>query len=220
MLYVVNEDGSISMNLENFDLEGNLRSNGELSTLLNTFSDNIGKSIWSQLLENEELMRLGRYYQAFISRNGVTGEWGKYWALLNPGQDDPDSAYVNPWDSRDVGLLLGGIVAIENAINRYFILSDYGLANMAGRIEAAFKNAIGKLFGIEEWANYEFTGYRADHMNTPVADVLWNAGVAIGIYDREPDNTPYTDYGNKTGNGISKTENVTPSLKEVCSPSH
>jgi hypothetical protein len=85
MLYVINDDGTISMNLDNFDLEGNLRTNGELSTLLNTFSDNIGKSIWSQLLENEELMRLGRYYQAFISRNGVTGEWGKYWALLDPG---------------------------------------------------------------------------------------------------------------------------------------
>jgi hypothetical protein len=33
---------------------------------------------------------------------------------------------------------------------------------MAGRIEAKFKNIIGKLFGIEEWANYKFEGYRAE----------------------------------------------------------
>lgn len=218
MLYVINDDGTVSMNLDNFDLEGNLRTNGELSTLLNTFSDNIGKSIWSQLLENEELMRLGRYYQAFISRNGVTGEWGKYWALLDPGQDDPASAYVNPWDSRDVGFILKGIVGIENAINKYFILSDYGLANMAGRIEAAFKNTIGKLFGIEEWANYEFTGYRADHMNTPVSDALYKAGAAIGIYEKEPDNSTYKshyNYGNQTGSGISTTEKVKDTMFDI-----
>lgn len=215
MLYVINDDGTVSMNLENFDLEGNLRTNGELSTLLNTFSDNIGKSIWSQLLENEELMRLGRYYQAFISRNGVTGEWGKYWALLNPGQDDPSTAYVNPWDSRDVGFLLKGILAIESAINRYFILSDYGLANMAGRIEAAFKNTIGKLFGIEEWANYKFEGYRADHVNAPISEGLYNIGTTIGIYEKEPDNSTYKSYGAETSGRISKTENVKDTMYDI-----
>lgn len=215
MLYVINDDGTVSMNLDNFDLEGNLRTNGELSTLINTFSDNIGKSIWSQLLENEELMRLGRYYQAFISRNGVTGEWGKYWALLNPGQDDPANAYVNPWDSRDVGFLLKGILAIENAINKYFILSDYGLANMAGRIEAAFKNVIGKLFGIEEWANYKFEGYRADHVNAPISEGLYDIGAAIGIYEKEPDNSTYKSYGAETGNRISKTENIKDTMYDI-----
>lgn len=215
MLYVINDDGTVSMNLENFDLEGNLRTNGELSTLLNTFSDNIGKSIWSQLLENEELMRLGRYYQAFISRNGVTGEWGKYWALLNPGQDDPSTAYVNPWDSRDVGFLLKGILAIESAINKYFILSDYGLANMAGRIEAAFKNTIGKLFGIEEWANYKFEGYRADHVNAPISEGLYDIGTAIGIYEKEPDNSTYKSYGTETSGRISKTENVKDTMYDI-----
>ena len=201
MLYVINDDGTVSMNLDNFDLEGNLRANGELSKLLNTFSDNIGASIWSHLLENEELMKLGRYYQAFISRNGVTGEWGKYWALLDPGEDDPANATPDPWADRDVGVLLGLILKIERAIGSYFSMSDQGLITGAGRLGQIVKNGLGKLFGIEDWANYKYEFSGAENQGAPFSELIWN------IIQNSNSNKPKTSSSNYESSNESAFQN-------------
>ena len=93
MLYTFDENGNAVLNPDNFDLDGNIRKNSELDKLLGTFSDRIGMSAWSTVLDAEELDYLGKYYGAFIEYNGVTGDWKNAWALRNPGVADPRYAF-------------------------------------------------------------------------------------------------------------------------------
>jgi hypothetical protein len=89
MLYTFDENGNAILNPDNFDLDGNIRENSELAKMLGTFSDRMGMSVWSAVLDAEELKLLGKYYGAFIGVNGVNGDWYNQWALDNPRGVDP-----------------------------------------------------------------------------------------------------------------------------------
>lgn len=155
MLYTFDENGNAILNPENFDLDGNIRENSQLAQMLGTFSDRLGMSVWSSVLDNEEVKRLGRYYGAFIGMNGVDGDWANYWALKDPGANDPNYAY--PEQEIPDGLW-GVLYRMEINFKKYFANSDPDLINRGGRIEESFKNFFGKLFGNEEWANYKYEG--------------------------------------------------------------
>ena len=165
MLYKIDDNGKAVLNSDNFDLDGNIRENSELAKLLGTFSDRMGMSTWSQVLDNEETKRLGRYYGAFIGMNGVDGNWANYWALVNPRGNDPRYSYPEQeipdglWDV---------LYKLEIGIKKYFGNSNLGLVNGAGRIEESFKNFFGKMFGYDEWANYDFTGFNPAHVESTV----------------------------------------------------
>ena len=45
--------------------------------------------------------------------------------------------------------------------------------------------------------------------------VFYDIGTAIGIYEKEPDNSTYKSYGAETGNRISKTENVKDTMYDI-----
>ena len=155
MLYTIDENGQAVLNSENFDVDGNIRENSELAQLLGTFSDRMGMSTWSSVLDNEEAKRLGRYYGAFIGMNGVDGNWANYWALLNPGGKDP--RYGTPEQEIPDGIW-GVLYRLESGIKTYFSNSDLGLVNMFGRADQGVKNFFGKLFGNDELANYKYDG--------------------------------------------------------------
>lgn len=163
MLYKIDDNGKAVLNSDNFDLDGNIRENSELAKLLGTFSDRMGMSTWSQVLDNEETKRLGRYYGAFIGMNGVDGNWANYWALLNPGANDPNYAY--PQQEIPDGLW-GVLYKLEMGIKEYFGNSNLGLVNGAGRIEQSIKNFFGKMFGYDKWANYNFSGFNPAHVES------------------------------------------------------
>ena len=177
MLYTIDENGNAILNPENFDLDGNIRENSELAKMLNTFSDRLGISVWSSVLDNEETKRLGRYYGAFIGMNGVDGDWANYWALKDPGANDPNYSY--PEQEIPDGLL-GVLYKLEIGISKYFGNSNLGLVNGAGRAEQALKNFFGKIFGIEDWANYEFTGFNPAHTQAETMGSIheWELGFA------------------------------------------
>ena len=163
MLYTIDENGNAVLNPENFDLDGNIRENSQLAQMLGTFSDRLGMSVWSAVLDNEEVKRLGRYYGAFIGMNGVDGNWANYWALQDPGADDPNYAYP---DQEIPDGLWGVLYKLEIGIKKYFANSDPDLIDRGGRIGQAFKNFFGKLFGNEEWANYQYEAVNAAHVQS------------------------------------------------------
>jgi hypothetical protein len=202
MLYTIDENGKAILNPENFDLDGNIRENSELAKLLDTFSDRMGMSTWSSVLDNEETKRLGRYYGAFIKMNGVDGNWANYWALLNPGANDPNYAY--PQQEIPDGLW-GILYNLEIGIKKYFGNSNLGLVNGAGRIEESFKNFFGKLFGYDEWANYDFTGFNPAHTESTVFSGIKNTTDDIKAWFASGfDNLTK---GNKGGTNIGGTQN-------------
>lgn len=175
MLYTIDENGNAVLNPENFDLDGNIRENSELAKMLGTFSDRLGMSVWSSVLDNEETKRLGRYYGAFIGMNGVDGNWANYWALKDPGANDPNYAY--PEQEIPDGLW-GVLYKLEIGIKKYFGNSNLGLVNGAERVEVGFKNFFGKLFGIEEWANAKAQGFNPAHV-----DPSFFSGLKQGVDD-------------------------------------
>ena len=176
MLYTFDENGNAILNPENFDLDGNIRENSELAQLLGTFSDRMGMSTWSSVLDNEEAKRLGRYYGAFIGMNGVEGNWKNRWALEDPGANDPNYAY--PMEEIPDGLR-GILSRIEIETKKYFINSDMGIANTFGRIGNFFKRGVGKLIGNEEWANEQFTGYDPAHTQADTMNAIHKTEVAV-----------------------------------------
>jgi hypothetical protein len=153
MLYTIDENGNAVLNPENFDLDGNIRENSQLAQMLGTFSDRLGMSVWSSVLDNEEAKRLGRYYGAFIGNNGVAGEWADYWALLNPGADDPD--YATPDPDIPEGIL-GVLWNIESSLRNYFIKSDGALFDGFGHMGEKIANGLGDLLGIDSLSNYDY----------------------------------------------------------------
>lgn len=163
MLYTFDENGNVILKPENFDIDGNIRENSELAQILGTFSDRMGMSTWSAVLDSEELKLLGRYYGAFVGVNGVDGNWKNRWALDEPGADDPNYAY--PEQEIPEGVW-GVLYSMEIMFKKYFVNSDHGLANGIGRVDEAFKNAFGKLFGIEELANYNFEDHKAEQVQS------------------------------------------------------
>ena len=163
MLYTFDENGNAILNPDNFDLDGNIRENSQLAQMLGTFSDRLGMSVWSAVLDNEEVKRLGRYYGAFIGMNGVDGNWANYWALQDPGADDPNYAYP---DQEIPEGLWGVLYKLEIGIKKYFANSDPDLIDRGGRMGQAFKNFFGKLFGNEEWANYKYEAVNAAHVQS------------------------------------------------------
>jgi hypothetical protein len=177
MLYTFDENGMPILNPENFDLDGNIRENSQMAQLLGTFSDRLGMSVWSSVLDNEEMKRLGRYYGAFIGMNGVDGNWANYWALLDPGANDPN--YTHPMREIPDGLL-GVLYKLEIALRKNSIRNNPDLLNRGGRIEEGFKNFFGKLFGNEEWANYKFEGYNPAYADADVMGSIhdWELGFA------------------------------------------
>ena len=171
MLYTIDENGNVILNPDNFDLDGNIRENSELAKLLGTFSDRMGMSTWSSVLDNEEAKRLGRYYGAFIGMNGVDGNWANRWALENPGANDPN--YSTPQQEIPEGIW-GVLYNLESSIKTYFSNSDLGLVNMFGRADQGVKNFFGKLFGNDELANFKYDG--------PNNNSTFFSGIK-GIYD-------------------------------------
>ena len=173
MLYTFDENGNVILKPENFDIDGNIRENSELAKMLGTFSDRIGMSTWSAVLDSEELKLLGKYYGAFVGVNGVDGNWKNRWALDDPSADDPNYAY--PEQEIPEGIW-GVLYSMEIMFKKYFVNSNLGLANGIGRVDEAFKNAFGKLFGNEELANYNFEGYKAEQVQSTFFAGLKKAG--------------------------------------------
>ena len=173
MLYTFDENGNVILKPENFDIDGNIRENSELAKILGTFSDRMGMSTWSAVLDSEELKLLGKYYGAFVGVNGVDGNWKNRWALDEPGADDPNYAY--PEQEIPEGVW-GVLYSMEIMFKKYFVNSNLGIANGIGRIDEAFKNAFGKLFGNEELANYNFEGYKAEQVQSTFFAGLKKAG--------------------------------------------
>jgi hypothetical protein len=203
MLYTFDENGNAILNPENFDLDGNIRENSQLAQMLGTFSDRLGMSTWSAVLDNEEMKRLGRYYGFFIGNNGVTGNWRHQWALDDPGADDPNYAY--PEQEIPDGLW-GVLYRLEIGIKKYFANSDPDLIDRGGRMGQAFKNFFGKLFGNEEWANYQYEAVNPSRIQSTtfagmkkISDDTkeWFANLFGGI----------SSYGAKTGKNIGGTQN-------------
>ena len=195
MLYTIDENGNAVLNPENFDLDGNIRENSQLAQMLGTFSDRLGMSVWSSVLDNEEAKRLGRYYGAFIGNNGISGEWADYWALLNPGADDPD--YATPMPEIPDGIW-GVLYRIETSIGKYFGSSNMGLWNAGERLEVGLKNILGDVFNIEEWANATAKGFHREDVigkNTLTLMNGWNklSEGLLGI----------ADFGNKTSQSLT-----------------
>ena len=176
MLYTIDENGNAVLNAQNFDLDGNVRENSEMAKLLGTFSDRMGMSTWSSVLDNEETKRLGRYYGAFIGMNGVEGNWKNRWALEDPGANDPNYSY--PMEEIPDGLR-GVLSKMEIEIRKYFGNSDMGLVNTAGRIEQGFKNFFGKLFKNDDWANYKFTGFNPAHTQADTMNAIHRTEVSV-----------------------------------------
>jgi hypothetical protein len=166
MLYTIDENGNAVLNPENFDLDGNIRENSELAKMLGTFSDRMGMSVWSSVLDNEETKRLGRYYGAFIGMNGVNGDWANYWALKDPGANDPN--YAQPEVEIPDGIW-GVLYKFEMLLRERSINNNPDLINRAGRTEQAFKNFFGKMFGNDEWANYKYEYTSPAHVQPTVA---------------------------------------------------
>jgi hypothetical protein len=202
MLYTIDENGKAVLNSDNFDIDGNIRENSELAKLLGTFSDRMGMSTWSQVLDNEETKRLGRYYGAFIGMNGVDGNWANYWALLNPGANDPN--YTYPQQEIPDGLW-GVLYKLEIGMKKYFGNSNLGLVNGAGRIEESFKNFFGKMFGYDEWANYDFTGFNPAHVESTIFSGVKNATDDMKIWFAS--GFDKLTKGVKSGTNIGGTQN-------------
>jgi hypothetical protein len=57
-----------------------------------------------------------------------------------------------------------------------------GLVNTGGRIGQGFKNFFGKLFGYDEWANYEFTGFNPAHTDSTVFSGIKYTTDSIGAW--------------------------------------
>ena len=195
MLYTIDENGKAILNPENFDLDGNIRENSQLAKMLGTFSDQIGMSVWSQVLDNEENKRLGRYYGAFIGNNGVTGEWADYWALLNPRADDPDYATQKPEVPEGIW---GILYELETTLTKYFGSSNTGLWNMGERFTVGIQNVLGKAFNIEEWANATAESFARE-------DVVGNITLAAkDSWDNLTNNfLDMLSFGNKTGQSLT-----------------
>ena len=161
MLYTFDENGNAVLNPDNFDLDGNIRKNSELDKLLGTFSDRIGMSAWSTVLDAEELDYLGKYYGAFIEYNGVTGDWKNAWALRNPGGADPRYAFP---EEEQLNGIWGVLQKLEVNLKKNSIHNNPDIINRGGRLEESFKNFFGKLFGNDEWANYQYVPTNAAHV--------------------------------------------------------
>ncbi len=174
MLYTIDENGVAVLNPENFDVDGNIRENSELAQLLGTFSDRMGMSQWSAVLDNEETKRLGRYYGAFIGMNGADGKWANYWALLNPGANDPN--YAHKYQDIPEGLW-GALYRLEIGIKEQFGTNNPGLVNMGRLSEQKIKNFLGKMFNYDDWANFTATEYQRGKEESTVVAGLYE-GVA------------------------------------------
>jgi hypothetical protein len=120
-------------------------------------------SVWSSVLDAEELDYLGKYYGAFIEYNGVTGDWKNAWALRNPGGADPNYAY--PEQEIPDGIW-GALYKLEIALKKNSIHNNPDLINRGGRMEQWFKNGLGKLFGNDEWANYKYEPTSPAHVQS------------------------------------------------------
>lgn len=173
MLYTIDENGNAILNPENFNLDGNIRENSELAKMLGTFSDQIGMSIWSQVLNSEETKRLGRYYGAFIGNNGVDGQWADYWALVNPGANDPN--YTTPEPEIPDGLA-GVLWKLENTLRTGLFRSEGGLFDSFGYMGEKIANGIGDLLGIDSLANYDYESVIVKNAGAPITDFFVGLG--------------------------------------------
>jgi hypothetical protein len=194
MLYTIDENGNVILNPENFDLDGNIRENGELAKMLGTFTDQIGMSLWAQVLEMDELKRLGRYAGAFVGHNGLDGQWADYWALLDPGADDPDYAEPDPVIPDG---LAGVLWKLEHGIREYIARSDGGLIDTFGHAGEKIANGLGDLFGIESWSAYDYKTVMRGDVGAPVTDFL------VGL-DRKTD----AFFDELLGRGNKYTQNL------------
>lgn len=195
MLYTIDENGNVILNPENFDLDGNIRENGELAKMLGTFTDQIGMSLWAQVLEMDELKRLGRYAGAFIGHNGLDGQWADYWALLDPGADDPDYAEPDPVIPDG---LAGVLWKLEHGIREYFARSDGGLIDTFGHAGEKIANGLGDLFGIDSWSAYNYETVMRGDVGAPMTDFF------VGL-DRKTD----AFFDDLLGRGNKYTQNLT-----------
>ena len=173
MLYSIDENGKVVLNADNFDLDGNIRENSQLAQLLGTHSDRIGMSTWQSVLDNEETKLLGLYYKAFMTRNGADGNWADYWALLDPGANDPD--YTRQMAEIPDGLL-GVLYKLEIGIREYFGTSNPGLVNMGRSAEQGLKNFFGKLFNYEPWETF-----KAEEFNKAYVEAKTIGGIHQGL---------------------------------------
>ena len=127
----------------------------------------MGMSTWQSVLDNEETKLLGLYYKAFMTRNGADGNWADYWALLDPGANDPDY-------TREMAEIPGGLRGIlsrlEICVREYFGTSNPGIVNGVRSAEQSLKNFFGKMFNYEPWETYQAEPFNkayveADTMN-------------------------------------------------------
>ncbi len=182
MLYSIDENGKVVINADNFDVDGNIRENSQLAQLLGTHSDRMGMSTWQSVLDNEETKLLGLYYKAFMTRNGADGNWADYWALLDPGANDPD--YTRQM-AEIPGGLRGVLSRLEIGIREYFGTSNFGLANMGRSAEQGFKNFFGKLFNYEPWENFKAESFNKSYVEADTMNAIHKTEVAVvnGIKD-------------------------------------
>ena len=176
MLYSIDENGKVVINADNFDVDGNIRENSRLAQLLGTHSDRMGMSTWQSVLDNEETKLLGLYYKAFMTRNGADGNWADYWALLDPGANDPD--YTRQM-AEIPGGLRGVLSRLEIGIREYFGTSNPGLVNMSRSAEQGLKNFFGKLFNYEPWETFKAEEFNKAYVEADTMNAIHRAEVGI-----------------------------------------
>lgn len=176
MLYSIDENGKVVINADNFDVDGNIRENSQLAQLLGTHSDRMGMSTWQSVLDNEETKLLGLYYKAFMTRNGADGNWADYWALLDPGANDPD--YTRQM-AEIPGGLRGVLSRLEIGIREYFGTSNPGLVNMGRSAEQGLKNFFGKLFNYEPWETFKAEEFNKAYVEADTMNAIHRMEVGI-----------------------------------------
>lgn len=205
MLYSVDENGIVTVNEANFDPDGNVRANSALAQLLGTYSDRIGMSTWSQVLDNEEANHLSRYYKFFMTSNGADGNWAKYWALLNPGGNDPN--YTREMQELPGGLR-GVLSKLEIGIREYFGTSNTGIVNMGRSSEQSVKNFLGKLFKYEPWETFEAEPFSKAYVEADTMNAIHEAEVGIVNGIKEGFNNFFGLNQKAAQNGSKTTDSV------------
>ena len=111
-----------------------------------------------------------------MMRNGAEGNWADYWALMDPGANDPD--YTRQMTEIPDGLR-GVLSRLEIGIKEYFGTSNPGLVNMGRSAEQGMKNFFGKLFNYEPWENFKAEEFNKAYVEADTMNAIHRTETAI-----------------------------------------